>query len=43
VSIQPRHDLIERLVSELKLSKIQPEVIAQAAVAFRIIITSGGR
>ena len=42
VSIRPQRDLIERLTRELK-HKVRPEVIAQAAISFRTIISSGGR
>ena len=37
VSIQPQRDLFEQLVRELKRSKVVPEVVDQATVAFWII------
>jgi hypothetical protein len=33
-----QRDLVDRLIRELRRSKVRPEVIPQAAAAFRIIL-----
>jgi hypothetical protein len=42
-SIEPRRALVERLSRELERSKVRPEAIAQAAVAFNIILRAARR
>ena len=37
-SIRPKRAIVERLTRELRRSRVRPEVLEQAAVAFAIIL-----